>query len=107
MGALGAAGCSSGEGDAAGPTPHDAGAEASEFARTSTGCGQGTSCSPATDLAAPDAALGFQIATPDQGITVQPGHEQFLCYYRTVPNTATVDTGKFQPSMTPATTHHF
>src|SRR5581483_5969270 len=30
-----------------------------------------------------------------------------MCFYRTVPNTTTVDIGKFQSWMTPGSSHHF
>jgi hypothetical protein len=71
------------------------------------GCGQGTSCTPGNDLAPPSAGQGFQLATPANGITVQPGQEAFLCYYKTVPNTGAVDIGTFQSWMTPGSSHHF
>jgi hypothetical protein len=45
--------------------------------------------------------------TPPGGITVKPGAESFMCYYRNVPNTTTVDIGKFQSWMTPGSSHHF
>jgi hypothetical protein len=38
---------------------------------------------------------------------VQPGQEVFLCYYRTLPNTSSVDIGAFQSWMTPGSSHHF
>lgn len=110
------AGCSStSSNESSPPTHHDAGvthdagtlAQDGGIARQSTGCGQGTSCTAGSDLAAPATTDGFQILTPPGGITVQPGQEQFLCYYRTVPNTATVDIGKFQSWMTPGSSHHF
>ena len=82
-------------------------ANGSTVLRASTGCGQGTSCTPGTDLAAPSESDGFQIATPAGAIAVQPGQELFLCYYRTLPNTATVDVGAFQSWMTPESSHHF
>jgi hypothetical protein len=72
-----------------------------------SGCGQGTSCTPGTDLAPPASGQGFQIATPAMGIAVQPGQEAFLCYYRTLPNTTTVNVGSFQSYMTPGSSHHF
>jgi hypothetical protein len=71
------------------------------------GCGQGTSCTPGTDLAPPDSADGYQLATPARSITVQPGAEAFLCYYQSLPNTAEVDIGGFQSWMTPGSSHHF
>jgi hypothetical protein len=72
-----------------------------------TGCGQGTSCTPGTDLAAPASGQGYQIATPVNGITVQPGQESFLCYYKDLPNTSTVNIGSYQSYMTPGSSHHF
>ncbi len=41
------------------------------------------------------------------GIAVQAGQESFLCYYRTLPNTAEVDVGSYQSWMTPGSSHHF
>ncbi|MGH7270955.1 MAG: hypothetical protein ACREJ3_11045 [Polyangiaceae bacterium] len=38
---------------------------------------------------------------------MQPGQEVFLCYYRTLPNTAEVDIGALQSWMTPGSSHHF
>jgi hypothetical protein len=71
------------------------------------GCGQGTSCAAASDLAAPAATDGIQIATPDGSVTVMPGEEQFLCYYKNMPNTSTVNIGTFQSWMTQGSSHHF
>ena len=71
------------------------------------GCGQGTSCMPGNDLTPPAAGQGYQIATPAGGITVQPGQESFLCYYKTLPNTSEFDVGKMQSWMTPGSSHHF
>jgi hypothetical protein len=100
-----ASGCSAAPGAASGSK--DAAADASPFARTTTGCGQGTSCTTAADLSAPATDLGFQIETPDNAIVVQPGQEAFLCYYRTLPTTADIDVGAFQSWMTPGSSHHF
>jgi hypothetical protein len=61
---------------------------------------------PGNDLAPPPAAQGFQIASPNT-IMVQPGQESFLCYYRTLPNSAEVDIGTFQSWMTTGSSHHF
>ncbi len=72
-----------------------------------TGCGQGTSCTPGTDLAPPASGEGYQIATPAGAISVQPGAEDFLCYYKTLPNTSTIDVGSYQSYMTPGSSHHF
>jgi hypothetical protein len=74
---------------------------------TPRGCGQGTSCTPGSDLAAPDPANGVQIETPDNAIAVQPGQEAFLCFYKTLPNTAAFDIGTMQSWMTPGSSHHF
>jgi hypothetical protein len=71
------------------------------------GCGQGTSCSPGSDLAPPSVADGIQIETPANGITVAPGQEAFFCFYRTLPITTPVDIGTMQSWMTPGSSHHF
>jgi len=71
------------------------------------GCGQGTSCTAGSDLAAPAADEGVQIETPDHAIVVMPGQEVFKCFYRTLPNTAPVDVGTMQSWMTPGSSHHF
>jgi hypothetical protein len=72
----------------------------------SRGCDQGTSCMPGNDLAAPAPEEGFQVATPAGAITVQPGEEQFLCFYKTLPNTTEVDVGAFVAWLSPASSHH-
>jgi hypothetical protein len=74
---------------------------------TSRGCGQATSCTPGNDLAAPASSDGFQIVTPPGAITVQPGQEQFLCYYKTIPASSSVDIGTMQSWMTFGSSHHF
>jgi hypothetical protein len=74
---------------------------------TDRGCGQGTSCTAADDLAVPAADQGFQIATPENAIAVQPGNEAFLCYYKNIPVTSAVNIGTMQSWMTPASSHHF
>jgi hypothetical protein len=102
--ALSLCGCSAAAG---GASSQDAGPDASPFARTSTGCGQGNSCTPASDLAAPTPDEGFQIETPDNGIVVQPGQEVFMCFYRTLPVGMDIDVGAFQSWMTPGSSHHF
>ena len=76
-------------------------------AATTRGCGQGTSCTPGTDLAAPADSDGYQVVTPAGAIAVQPGQEAFMCFYKTLPNTAEVDVGKIQSWMTPGSSHHF
>ena len=95
------------------PSGIDAGTAAVDAGTTGplgslAGCGQGTSCMPGNDLPPPASdADGFQVATPDGGITVQPGEEQFLCYYKNMPNTTDVNVGAFQSWMTPGSSHHF
>jgi hypothetical protein len=102
------ASASSGSKGSSGGAEHDAATESSGSAlATSKGCGQGTSCTPGEDLVAPAAADGFQIETPDSAIAVQPNQEAFLCFYKTVPNTAAVDIGTMQSWMTPSSSHHF
>jgi hypothetical protein len=98
----GGSGGDSGSAVHSGPVASDGG-----VGRASTGCGQGTSCKPGTDLAPPAAADGYQIVTPPNQIAVQPGQELFLCFYRTLPNTAEFDVGAFQSWMTPGSSHHF
>ncbi len=73
----------------------------------SRGCGQGTKCTPGTDLAPPAAGAGIQIALPPGSVTVQPGQEQFLCYYKSLPGTSEIDVGAFQSWMSPESSHHF
>jgi hypothetical protein len=69
------------------------------------GCGQGTFCQPADDLAPPAASDGFQIVSPST-ITLTPGQEQFLCYYKNLPSGA-VTVGGFRSWMTKGASHHF
>ena len=73
---------------------------------TGMGCGQGTYCMPGDDVAPPDAADGFQIVSPSS-ITVNPGDEQFWCYYKNVPGSGEVDIGGFKSWMTKGSSHHF
>ncbi|HXQ28976.1 MAG TPA: hypothetical protein VN848_06870, partial [Gemmatimonadales bacterium] len=73
----------------------------------SHGCGQGTSCTPASDLAPPASADGFQIVLPANSVTIQPGQEAYYCYYRTIPGSATIDVGAFQSWMSTGSSHHF
>jgi Copper type II ascorbate-dependent monooxygenase, C-terminal domain len=98
---------SGGSGSGGGSGATSSGGSADAGSSTGTGCGQGTSCMPGTDLAPPAAGQGFQIATVPGSITVQPGQEQFLCYYKTLPNTAEVDVGEYDSWMTPGSSHHF
>jgi hypothetical protein len=100
---VGPTGCSSATGSESTPareTPVDAGAPP-------RGCGQGTSCTAGSDLPVPAADEGVQIATPEGAIVVQPNQEVFMCYYKTLPNTAAVDIGTMQSWMTPGSSHHF
>jgi hypothetical protein len=55
----------------------------------------------------PASSDGIQIATPPGAITVQPNQEQFLCFYKTLPNNATIEVGKIQSYMTQNSSHHF
>jgi hypothetical protein len=71
------------------------------------GCGQATSCTPASDLAPPAAADGFQIATPDMGLPIQGGQEAYYCFYKTIPGNAAIKVGSFQSFMTKGASHHF
>jgi hypothetical protein len=71
------------------------------------GCGQGTSCTPADDLAAPAAADGFQIVTPSGALTIQPNTEAYYCYYKNIPGNAAIKVGAFQSWMTKGASHHF
>jgi hypothetical protein len=75
--------------------------------RTATGCGQGSGCTAgdAAPTLSPDE--GIQIATPANKIVVQPGQEVFMCYYRTLPDSAPIDVGGFESWMTPGSSHHF
>jgi len=94
-------GSKAGSSSGSGTTPSDGGVAPTR------GCGQGTSCMPGNDLTPPAAGQGYQIATPPGAITVQPGQESFLCYYKTLPNTSEFDVGKIQSWMTPGSSHHF
>jgi hypothetical protein len=100
-GALGSGGVSSaGNGGTAGSTG------AAGAAGSPPGCGQGTYCQPGDDLAAPDAAQGFQLVSPSS-ITIQPGAEGFYCFYKNIPATTEVDVGGFRSWMTKGSSHHF
>jgi hypothetical protein len=103
----GGSGAGSGSGSGSGSSGSSGTAGSDGGSGRTAGCGQGTSCTPGTDLAPPASGQGYQIATPLNGIAVQPGQEAFLCYYRTLPNTAAVDIGSFQSWMTPGSSHHF
>jgi len=73
----------------------------------SHGCGQGTSCTPGTDLAAPDPADGFQFVLKTGQVTIQPNEEAYYCYYNTIPGTAAIQVGAFQSWMSTGASHHF
>jgi hypothetical protein len=68
-----------------------------------TGCGQASSCTPASDLPVP--TDGVQFALPQGAITVQPGQEAYYCFYNTIQQATTV--GAFQSWMSPGSSHHF
>jgi hypothetical protein len=105
---FGPVGCSSatGGGVSAHETTHET-VDSGAPAPPPRGCGQGTSCTAGNDLPVPPADEGVQIATPEGAITVQPNQEAFLCFYKTLPNTAAVDIGTMQSWMTPGSSHHF
>jgi len=84
-----------------GPTETDGG-----LVETSRGCGQGTKCTDGDDLPAPAAADGVQFVFKDQ-VTIKPGEERFLCFYKTLPGTAELQVGAFQSWMTTGSSHHF
>jgi hypothetical protein len=73
----------------------------------SHGCGQGTSCTPASDLAAPASTDGFQFVLPSGAVTIQPNQEQYWCLYKTIPGNASVNAGAFQSWMSTGASHHF
>jgi len=73
----------------------------------SHGCGQGTSCTPGTDLAAPAAADGFQFVLQSGQVTIQPNQEAYYCYYNTIPGSASIEVGAFQSWMSTGASHHF
>jgi hypothetical protein len=109
-----ASGCSAGasHGGAAAAGGMDGGAQSatgdvSSDGGPTRGCGQGTSCTAGSDLVAPSADQGFQIETPDNAIAVAPSQEAFLCFYKTLPISSTVNIGKLQSWMTPQSSHHF
>jgi hypothetical protein len=73
----------------------------------SRGCGQGTSCTPASDLAPPAAADGFQFVLNAGQVTIQPNQEEYYCYYKTIPGNAAIEVGAFQSWMSKGASHHF
>jgi Copper type II ascorbate-dependent monooxygenase, C-terminal domain len=103
---FGPLGCSSASGGSSATEAADSGGSSGDGAAP-RGCGQGTSCTAGSDLPAPPPDQGIQLETPDNAIVVQPNQEVFLCYYRTLPNTAAVDIGKMQSWMTLGSSHHF
>jgi hypothetical protein len=73
----------------------------------SHGCGQGTSCTPGSDLAAPASADGFQFVLKSGQVTISPNSEQYYCYYNTIPGSSTIQVGAFQSWMSTGASHHF
>lgn len=73
----------------------------------SHGCGQGTSCTPGTDLAPPASADGFQFVLQSGQVTIQPNTEAYYCYYKTIPGNASIEVGAFQSWMSTGASHHF
>jgi hypothetical protein len=59
------------------------------------------------DLAPPASTDGFQIATPDMGLPIQPGQEAYYCYTKAIPGNAAIKVGAFQSWMTKGASHHF
>jgi hypothetical protein len=73
----------------------------------SHGCGQGTSCTPASDLAAPASGDGFQFVLQSGQVTIQPNQEQYWCLYKTIPGSSSTNIGAFQSWMSKGASHHF
>jgi hypothetical protein len=73
----------------------------------SHGCGQGTSCTPGNDLAAPDSADGFQFVLKSGMVNIPPNTEAYYCYYKTIPGNAAIQVGAFQSWMSTGASHHF
>jgi hypothetical protein len=73
----------------------------------SQGCGQATSCTPGSDLAAPASADGFQIVLPPGSVNIQPGQEAYYCYDKVIPGGQAINVGEFQSWMTQGASHHF
>ncbi|HVW27747.1 MAG TPA: hypothetical protein VHC69_20420 [Polyangiaceae bacterium] len=85
------------------------GAAGSTGTDPSQGCGQGTFCMAGSDLAPPDAADGVQFVSPSS-INIQPGGEQFWCYYKNMPpppGGGATEVGGFKSWMTAQSSHHF
>ena len=73
----------------------------------SHGCGQGTSCTPGSDLAPPASADGFQFVLNSGQVTIQPNQEAYYCLYKTIPGNASIQVGAFQSWMSTGASHHF
>ena len=73
----------------------------------SHGCGQGTSCTPASDLAAPASGDGYQFELKSGQVTISPNTEQYWCLYKTIPGNASANIGAFQSWMSTGASHHF
>ena len=97
-------GSGSSSGASSGSTATDDGGSS---AMPSRGCGQGTSCTVADDLPAPDAADGFQFVLKSGQVTIQPNQEAYYCYYKTIPGNAAIEVGAFQSWMSKGASHHF
>ncbi|MGH7438175.1 MAG: hypothetical protein ACRENE_21025 [Polyangiaceae bacterium] len=101
-------GTSSGAAEGGSPTDAGGGAGAPDGSIVpEQGCGQATSCTPGSDLAAPAAADGFQIVLPPGSVTMQPGQEAYYCYDKVIPGGQAVQVGAFQSWMTSGASHHF
>jgi hypothetical protein len=105
----GGSGVSSGSGGSGGSTSGGSSGGNSDGGSSAPthGCGQATSCTPASDLTPPASADGFQIATPDMGFPIQPGQEAYYCYSKNIPGGAAIKVGSFQSFMTKGASHHF
>ena len=98
---------SSGAGDDGGGSSSGSSSADGGVPEPSHGCGQGTSCTPGNDLAAPDAADGFQFVLKSGQVTIQPNTEAYYCYYKTIPGNAAIQVGAFQSWMSENSSHHF
>jgi hypothetical protein len=105
-GSRGGGGSDASAGTSSGATSSGAGSDGGSV-MPSHGCGQGTSCTPGTDLAAPAAADGFQFVLQSGQITIQPNSEAYYCYYKTIPGSAAIQVGAFQSWMSTGSSHHF
>jgi Copper type II ascorbate-dependent monooxygenase, C-terminal domain len=102
----GASGDDASTGSSSGTTSSGGGADGG-LVMPSHGCGQGTSCTPGTDLAPPAAADGFQFVLQSGQVTIQPNTEEYYCYYKTIPGNASIEVGAFQSWMSTGASHHF